>query len=72
MQRLKQDTPDTQDFKVADMALAAFGRREINLAEQEMPGLMACIWTLLMLLNISKRRVNKLGDGFTGPYSAGE
>ncbi|MFI5036827.1 MAG: adenosylhomocysteinase [Acidimicrobiales bacterium] len=29
------------DFKVADLSLAAFGRREINLAEHEMPGLMA-------------------------------
>ncbi|KXT14489.1 hypothetical protein AC579_9570 [Pseudocercospora musae] len=30
-----------QKFKVADINLAAFGRREIDLAEQEMPGLMA-------------------------------
>ena len=29
------------DFAVADLALAAFGRREIGLAEHEMPGLMA-------------------------------
>lgn len=28
-------------YKVADMQLAAFGRKEIELAEQEMPGLMA-------------------------------
>ncbi len=28
-------------FKVADLSLAAFGRNEIRLAEQEMPGLMA-------------------------------
>src|ERR1700679_791720 len=28
-------------FKVADISLAAFGRREIELAEIEMPGLMA-------------------------------
>jgi S-adenosylhomocysteine hydrolase len=27
-------------FKVADISLAAFGRREIELAENEMPGLM--------------------------------
>ncbi len=27
-------------YKVADINLAAFGRREIELAEQEMPGLM--------------------------------
>jgi adenosylhomocysteinase len=31
----------TQDFKVADLSLAAFGRKEIQLAEHEMPGLMA-------------------------------
>ncbi len=29
------------DYKVADMSLAAFGRREIELAEAEMPALMA-------------------------------
>ncbi|MBB5801466.1 adenosylhomocysteinase [Saccharothrix ecbatanensis] len=29
------------DFKVADLSLAPFGRKEIQLAEQEMPGLMA-------------------------------
>jgi adenosylhomocysteinase len=28
-------------FKVADISLAAFGRREIELAENEMPGLVA-------------------------------
>lgn len=31
----------TQDFKVADLSLAEWGRREIRLAEAEMPGLMA-------------------------------
>ena len=29
------------DFKVADLSLAAFGRKELSLAEHEMPGLMA-------------------------------
>jgi adenosylhomocysteinase len=29
------------DYKVADLSLADFGRREIRLAEHEMPGLMA-------------------------------
>jgi adenosylhomocysteinase len=33
-------TPET-DFKVADLSLADFGRKEIRLAEHEMPGLMA-------------------------------
>ena len=30
----------TQDYKVADIGLADFGRKEIALAEVEMPGLM--------------------------------
>jgi adenosylhomocysteinase len=32
---------DRPAFKVADLSLADFGRKEIRLAEQEMPGLMA-------------------------------
>ena len=31
----------TADYKVADIELAGFGRKEISLAEHEMPGLMA-------------------------------
>ncbi|HEV7942282.1 MAG TPA: adenosylhomocysteinase [Solirubrobacteraceae bacterium] len=34
-------TQNSTDFKVADLALAEFGRKEITLAEHEMPGLMA-------------------------------
>ena len=30
------------ESQVADLSLADFGRREIELAEVEMPGLMAC------------------------------
>jgi adenosylhomocysteinase len=37
-QQLSADRPP---FKVADLSLAEFGRKEIRLAEQEMPGLMA-------------------------------
>ncbi|MFD5323760.1 adenosylhomocysteinase [Streptomyces sp. NPDC127092] len=33
--------PGFTDFKVADIGLAEFGRKEITLAEHEMPGLMA-------------------------------
>jgi adenosylhomocysteinase len=33
-------TTATQDYKVADIDLADFGRKEIALAEVEMPGLM--------------------------------
>jgi len=32
----------TGDFRVADISLADFGRKEIEIAEFEMPGLMAC------------------------------
>jgi adenosylhomocysteinase len=32
--------PSKLDFKVADLSLAEFGRKEIRLAEHEMPGLM--------------------------------
>ena len=34
-----QDSP--QDFLVADLSLADWGRKEISIAETEMPGLMA-------------------------------
>ncbi len=34
-------TAVANDFKVADLSLAEFGRKEITLAEHEMPGLMA-------------------------------
>src|SRR6185436_10972910 len=33
-------TARTEDYKVADLSLADFGRKEIRLAEHEMPGLM--------------------------------
>src|SRR5271166_3414176 len=33
--------PTATEYKVADIALADWGRKEINIAEQEMPGLMA-------------------------------
>ena len=31
----------SEDFKVKDIKLADFGRKEISIAESEMPGLMA-------------------------------
>jgi len=34
-------TPTKTDYKVADIGLAEFGRKEINIAEHEMPGLMS-------------------------------
>ncbi len=33
--------PNTADYVVADLALADWGRKEIAIAETEMPGLMA-------------------------------
>ncbi len=49
---VQEVTPDTiarnddtdaafQDYKIADISLADFGRKEIELAQEEMPGLMA-------------------------------
>ena len=32
---------DRKDFRVADLSMAPFGRKEIHLAEHEMPGLRA-------------------------------
>lgn len=32
---------DKNDFKVADISLAPWGRKELDIAEKEMPGLMA-------------------------------
>jgi adenosylhomocysteinase len=38
---LKADSRNGIDYKVADLSLADFGRKEIELAEHEMPGLMS-------------------------------
>ncbi len=38
---MSKDMNDNADFKVADINLADWGRKEINIAETEMPGLMA-------------------------------
>jgi adenosylhomocysteinase len=40
MSSAPSSTRADQDFKVADLSLAGFGRKEIQLAEHEMPGLM--------------------------------
>ncbi|TIW63979.1 MAG: adenosylhomocysteinase, partial [Mesorhizobium sp.] len=32
----------SKDYVVADISLAGWGRKEIEIAETEMPGLMAC------------------------------
>ncbi len=38
---MSNPTIDNNDFKVADMALADYGRKEVEMAEAEMPALMA-------------------------------
>ena len=35
------EVPVTQDYIVKDIALAEFGRKELDIAETEMPGLMS-------------------------------
>lgn len=41
MSTTKTETAATTDFKVKDLSLAEWGRKEIRLAEAEMPGLMS-------------------------------
>ncbi len=41
MTKLQTQVSPNEDFKVADLSLAEWGRKEIELAEKEMPGLMA-------------------------------
>ena len=38
---MAKETTNTLPYKVADITLADFGRKEIEIAEHEMPGLMA-------------------------------
>ena len=40
MNAVVKNTPNT-DYKIADISLADFGRKEIDIAEHEMPGLMS-------------------------------
>ena len=39
--KTQSSNPDRPPFKVADLSLAEWGRKEIRLAEDEMPGLMS-------------------------------
>jgi adenosylhomocysteinase len=41
MTQMTETITPTLDYKVADITLAEFGRKEISIAEHEMPGLMA-------------------------------
>ena len=38
---MKESAKVNTEYKVADISLAGFGRKEIGIAEKEMPGLMA-------------------------------
>lgn len=38
---LVPDVRNGIDFKIADLSLADFGRKELRIAEHEMPGLMS-------------------------------
>ena len=38
---MSNSTIDNNDYKIADISLASYGRKEIELAESEMPALMA-------------------------------
>lgn len=39
----KKNVEASGDYKIADLSLHEFGRREIEIAEVEMPGLMSCV-----------------------------
>ena len=38
IERIKKILRGSMDYKIKDISLADFGRKEINLAETEMPG----------------------------------
>jgi adenosylhomocysteinase len=44
MNKTKTNNSNGQDYKVKDLSLSKWGRDEIILAENEMPGLMALRW----------------------------
>ena len=58
--RRRPPTRRAADFKVADLSLADFGRKEIELAEHEMPGLMA------LRERVRRRRKPLAGARITG------
>ncbi len=48
----------TQDFQIADISLAAWGRKEITMAEKEMPGLMSLREEYSKTLPLSGARIS--------------
>ena len=41
MSAVLQENAKSKDYRVADLSLSGWGRKEISIAETEMPGLMA-------------------------------
>ncbi|MCK7461746.1 MAG: adenosylhomocysteinase [Sphingobacterium sp.] len=56
----KAATKEQVHYKVADLALAEWGRKEVELAEQEMPGLMA------LRSAVQRRKARLAGARITG------
>ena len=50
------------DYKVADIDLHQFGRKEILLAEQEMPGMMETTLMILVILTALAQMMRKTND----------
>lgn len=50
--------PKDGDYQVADISLADFGRKEIELAEVEMPGLMSCVEEYSKTMPLAGARVS--------------
>ena len=60
---------ETKDYAIADLALADWGRKEIRIAETEMPGLMAIRAEYggnLQLDQLLQAMAHQLGDQFPG------
>lgn len=60
MALLVEKTSSGREYKVKDMSQADFGRLEIELAEVEMPGLMACTY----VAHLSRSREPRSLDPF--------
>src|SRR6185503_15256151 len=57
-QGLTADVRNGIDFKVADLSLADFGRKELRLAEHEVPGLMSLRRQYADLLPLKSARIS--------------
>ena len=57
---LTADTRNGIDYKVADLGLAEYGRKEIRLAEHEMPGLMSLRREYADVLPLKGARISRI------------